>query len=408
MIHSYKARYKDLHFIVASDWNRADTNIALDDFPSLTAVLTPPTRGDDVLDIIFTNMHHAIVETEVTPPLLPDMGRPGRPSDHNVIVVKYLLPRNRKFKWFRYSYRKYTLEGDAAFGDWILDHDWSEIRGNSSEMAESLGRTLDRAIDSCFSLITRRLRSDQDPWINVALERMIERRKKIFRIQGRSKSWKKIKKRTEEIIRERKRVYLEYQVKKSSEKGGLGNRFAALAKPFMSVDKVADFDVKTLCSEGASDIQAAEECADYFSAISDEFVPLDVSLLPSTHSIRLIPVQRTEIIKRLKSFKKPRSMVPGDIFPQLVTNYAVSLSEPLEWIYKSVFETYHWPLVWRNEYVTIIPKCPDPEDLGSCRNISCTNLFSKILESFMLERSWAQVEPNLKNCLLYTSPSPRD
>ena len=89
-------------------------------------------------------------------------------------------------------------------------------------------------------------------------------------------------------------------------------------------------------------------------------------------------------------------MVPGDIFPQLVTNYAASLSEPLETIYGEVFRTYHWPLCWRNEYVTIIPKCSDPEDLGSCRNISCTNLFSKVLESFMLERSWAQVEPNMR------------
>ena len=68
---------------------------------------------------------------------------------------------------------------------------------------------------------------------------------------------------------------------------------------------------------------------------------------------------------RLRSFKKPRSMVPGDIFPQLVTNYAVSLSEPLEKIYGEVFASYHWPLCWRNEYVTIIPKGLDPEDLGN-------------------------------------------
>ena len=58
-------------------------------------------------------------------------------------------------------------------------------------------------------------------------------------------------------------------------------------------------------------------------------------------------------------------MVPGDIFPQLVMNYAVSLSEPLELIYRGVFETYHWPLVWKNEYVTIIPKCPDRRIWGA-------------------------------------------
>ena len=113
----------------------------------------------------------------------------------------------------------------------------------------------------------------------------------------------------------------------------------------MSVDKIPNFDVKSLCTEGITDLQAAEECADYFSAISDEFVPLDMSNIPSTYSLPLQRVSRDEITARLKSFKKPRSMVPGDIFPQLVNNYAVCLSEPLGKIYSEVFVTFHWPLV---------------------------------------------------------------
>ena len=225
---------------------------------------------------------------------------------------------------------------------------------------------------------------------------MIARRKKIFKLQGRSKSWKKVKRRTEAIIRERKKGYLDYQVKKSSEKGGLGNRFAALTKPYQTVDKTPNFDVKTLCDPGASDLEAAEQCADYFSAISNEFVPLDMSNLPSTYSSPRVPITMEEIAVRLKSFKKPRSRVPGDIFPQLVTNYAMDLAQPLQWIYQGVVDTYHWPMVWRNEYVTIIPKSASPEDLGGCRNISCTNLFSKILESFILEWSWSQVSPNMR------------
>ena len=106
--------------------------------------------------------------------------------------------------------------------------------GNPSEMAKVLGETLDNAMSVFFPLITRRLRSDQDPWINGALERMIAGRKKIFKLQGRSKSWKKVKKRTEAIIREQKKGYLDYQVEKSSEKGSLGNHFAALTKPYQT------------------------------------------------------------------------------------------------------------------------------------------------------------------------------
>ena len=132
------------------------------------------------------------------PPLIPDQGRPGRPSDHNLVVVGFEL--ERKKKWMKYSYRKYTEDGDAAFGEWIVGHNWAEISGTPSDQAEALGRTLDSAMESFFPLITRRLRSDQDPWINEYLEKMIIRRKKIFKLQGRSASWKKVKKRTEKLI----------------------------------------------------------------------------------------------------------------------------------------------------------------------------------------------------------------
>ena len=57
-------------------------------------------------------------------------------------------------------------------------------------------------------------------------------------------------------------------------------------------------------------------------------------------------------------------MVPGDIFPKLVTDYAPYLAVPLEVIYREVMDTFQWPLVWRQEYVSIIPKSPCPEDLG--------------------------------------------
>ena len=44
LIHSFKAKYQDPFFIIASDWNRADPDIAFDDFVNITPVPMPPTR----------------------------------------------------------------------------------------------------------------------------------------------------------------------------------------------------------------------------------------------------------------------------------------------------------------------------------------------------------------------------
>ena len=44
--------------------------------------------------------------------------------------------------------------------------------------------------------------------------------------------------------------------------------------------------------------------------------------------------------------------------------------------------------------VTIIPKTPNPVDLSECRNISCTTMFSKVLEGQVLVKLRGELEPN--------------
>lgn len=51
--------------------------------------------------------------------------------------------------------------------------------------------------------------------------------------------------------------------------------------------------------------------------------------------------------------------------------------------------------MWKNEFVTIIPKCSSPSEIGELRNISCTMLVSKIYKSYVL--GWALEEVRLKD-----------
>ena len=97
--------------------------------------------------------------------------------------------------------------------------------------------------------------------------------------------------------------------------------------------------------EGVSDAQAAEKCADFFSRISDEFTPLDMEALPVTFSCPFQRIDIMEIARRLWRCRKPRSRVPGDVFPQLVNNYAGGFAISLEVIYNKVITKFHWPMV---------------------------------------------------------------
>ena len=102
-------------------------------------------------------------------------------------------------------------------------------------------------------------------------------------------------------------------------------------------------------------------------------------------------LSRKEVTNRLRKFRKPKSMVAGDIFPALVNRAAASLAFPLAHIYNSVSISHVWPDLWKIEYVTPIPKKNVPQSAGDLRNISCTQLFSKVYETFILEWVTGQV-----------------
>ena len=103
-----------------------------------------------------------------------------------------------------------------------------------------------------------------------------------------------------------------------------------------------------------------------------------------TYSAAVPTLTVAEVSTRLRRFKKPKSMVPHDIFPSLVAPAADYLARPLAHIYNTISRTATWPLLWKQEFVTPIPKKSLPADLNDLRNISCTALFSKVYESFVL------------------------
>ena len=97
-------------------------------------------------------------------------------------------------------------------------------------------------------------------------------------------------------------------------------------------------------------------------------------------------------MERIIGTRKPSSMVEGDVFPTLVSRYPARFASAMVHIFNAVAKERRWPDDWKVETVTVIPKVPKPGGLGDCRNISCTNLMSKVMESLVLERLREELE----------------
>ena len=146
---------------------------------------------------------------------------------------------------------------------------------------------------------------------------------------------------------------------------------------------------------GLPNKEVAEKLAAHFNAISDEFSPLEASQIPVTKGRALPMLAPHKVAGRIRAFKKLKSMVKGDIFPQLVTKFGDLLAIPLSDIFNSITVTRVWPFIWKQEFVTVIPKKTIPETINDLRNISCTMLPSKLYESYVL--NWVQSEVRTKS-----------
>ena len=202
-----------------------------------------------------------------------------------------------------------------------------------------------------------------------------------------------MKKAVSNLIRTRASKNWEHQ-KKSFLQKDAGRVFFKNVKPYRTREKPTTFDIRSLCPTGKSDAQVAERLADHFNGISNEFSGLDPADIPETYTSPLPPITPLQVSKRLKEFKKQKSMVRHDIFPTLINDVASYLAGPLAHIYNSITTSHCWSLIWKQEFVTPIPKKYVPDSVNDLRNISYTALFSKVYKSFVL--CWLQEQVGIR------------
>ena len=142
---------------------------------------------------------------------------------------------------------------------------------------------------------------------------MIAARKGIYGREGRSRKWRRLKRVIEASIKKKRDTYLESQRNVLLVDDARRNYFRNV-KAFKSKDRPRPFDVRSIFP-GKSDAEVADALAIYFNRISSEFEPLEPADIPRTYSRNLPKLAPFMVAGRIRAFKKPKSMVKGDIFP---------------------------------------------------------------------------------------------
>ena len=379
-----KSKFSEVYICVTGDFNQWQVQESLEDYPDLQEVVTPPTRKDRRIDRIFVNWETS--EADCLPPLKTAGGDVIRRSDHLVQYCNAELPGKPVVVWRRITCRPFTSKGAKSFREALERQDWREVfQATGPNQKERVYQAIiDGLMETHFPTKITRVKDDDLPWMDDEARKRIRKKKAVFKAEARSPRWEAIRKNIDTYLEKRREKFLERQ-KENLTGPDASRQFFRNVKDFKTHERSKAFDIKDILP-GLSDQAAAERAAEYFNKISQEFSPLKPSDVPTTYDkyVPLLSVENVEL--RLKRQKKPNSMVMGDIFPKLVNDCAKFMSVPLSDVYNEIIKTNVWPISWKREYVTIIPKKKLPEGMEDLRNISCTRFISKVFESYVMEQ----------------------
>ena len=372
------------YICVGGDINRKDITRAFEDFPEIRKLPNIPTRQGAALDLCYTNFGDEIYRFATHPPLT---NMDGTPSDHLVVSYDFKI---KKKHWFQTTVRtvRTIREKDMdVFRTRLATETWEEMDGKTStEMVEIFDRKTKAHYDHVFPAREVKTRSSDLPWVTKRLKRAIRRKKRKYRTMGKSKEWLEMARVLERDINDNRVRHVGKVKKKALQDGG---RAYHQTMALLTNDKPKPRWTPCDLFPELNEKETAERCADFFNGISSEFDQIDAPVPPMD---MVDPPLAYQISGRLRVCKKPRSEM--DLDPKVVTHCCDVLAMPLQKIYAEVFRTCSWPKQWKNETVTIIPKNAAPASLSETRNLSCTPLYSKVLESFLLEKLREEVTLN--------------
>lgn len=386
-IEHLKQRYDDPIFIVTGDLNNRDLAPFLLDFPEIKRAPCPPTRLGSHLDQVFSNIDDSLHDVGVLPPLESNSGLST--SDHGVVVASASLPCAAHFTKNTFTFRPITSKGTANFQRMVATTDWTPMMLDCpSRSADSLNAILQGYVELCFPEKTRTIKSTDQPWFTQNLRQLSRKKKREYRKHRRSARWKHLSAAYERMKLEAKTAFFEKTKEKVAMSNNSRDYFRAIkgfAKPGEATDS---WDIRDIFPQ-KSDQFIADSSAAFFNKISREYSPL---LPEDVFGTDDTPPDLHEIAARLRYCKKTKGRVGGDIMPQTVAPLADVIAVPLFHIFSAVYRTGVWPSLWSTETVHLIPKVPRPSDLSQLRNLSCTPLFSKVLEFFVLKRIKAEIQ----------------
>ena len=197
-MHSVQSKFDDtIRFFISGDFNKVSIEDILESNGSLQQICSVATRNSTTLELVITCMAKLLHPPTTLDPINQDENTPGRPSDHNVLVV---APRSDLA--FSQERQKKSIHmrplPDSKIQEFMKEvsqHQWSEVqtKENAHEKAKSFHDILISLLDKHFPKKTVKMTTLDKKWFNPSLKMQYNEMQKEFFKNGKSDLWKKLK-----------------------------------------------------------------------------------------------------------------------------------------------------------------------------------------------------------------------
>ena len=304
-----------------------------------------------MLDPIIMTLSHLYQKPVFLDPLDADPDDNGKRADHKIVVSKLInIVENKCSRQTRViKVRHFPNSGFLKFKDWLIDETWQPIYEETSahEKARLFQTMLVGKIDEIFPEKSRKIQSDDQPWISQKLKKMDRRRKRIYRKERRSIKWKKFDKLFKKEVKSGKANFYKKSVEELKQKKP--GQWYSFLKKISLYDQMKNDQPMVDEISHLSDQQQAERIAEQFASIQNEYESIqkdDISI-PHYDETQVPQFSPSQVWFALSRQDASKATVPGDIPAKLNKQFAAYLAEPLKDIFITSLRRGKYPEIYR-------------------------------------------------------------
>ena len=185
-----------LEFILSGDTNHLQLGPILSLSPRMNQIVRDWTRLNPpaILDPVIMTLSHLYQQPLCKQPLDVDPDKKGEQSDHRIVIVEPIneIEKQCTRQTEVIKFRPITDSGIEKMKQWFVNNDWNEVFvvENAHDKAQVFQDKLLALYHECFPEKTRKISSDDQPWMSTKLKKLDRKRKRIYRKERKSIKWK--------------------------------------------------------------------------------------------------------------------------------------------------------------------------------------------------------------------------